>query len=97
TTPADQELRAAAIPVGMAKPVIDPKLNLQILYGVAPAETGFCPAAAVSVPNDAMWPAGTDVEFYIHSVDTAQDWAPYAGWAKVSDGKVSADGKTIST
>jgi len=51
----------------------------------------------VTVPNDPMWAAGTDVEFYIHSVDVGQDWAPYAGWAKVSDGKVSADGKTIST
>ncbi len=44
-----------------------------------------------------MWPAGTAVEFYIHSVSVDQEWAPYAGWAKVSDGAVSADGKTIAT
>ena len=96
-TPAEQELRAAAMPVAMAMPLIDPKLTLAVLYGVAPAETVFCPAAAVTAPNDPQWPAGTDVEFYIHSVEVAQDWAPYARWAKVSDGKVSADGMTIST
>jgi len=95
--PPDQAFRAAELPIAMAKPLIDPKLTLEVVYGVAPAETTFCPAATVTVPNSPMWPAGTDVEFYIHSVDVGQEWAPYAGWAKVSDGKVSADGKTIST
>ena len=26
-----------------------------------------------------------------------EEWAPYGGWAKVSEGAVSGDGKNIST
>lgn len=49
------------------------------------------------MPNSAKWPAGTDVEFVIHGVDVGQEWAAYGKWQKVSDGKVSADGATVST
>ena len=43
------------------------------------------------------WAAGAAVEFYIHGLDVGQEWAPYAGWAKVSDGKVSDDGTEVVT
>ncbi|MFO0762947.1 MAG: hypothetical protein U0359_41310 [Byssovorax sp.] len=94
-----QLFRAAAIPVDQEGPVldVDPTLKLELLYGVSPIETIICPAAKVTVPNDANWPAGTDVEFVIHGVDVSQEWAAYGKWQKVSDGKVSADGKTVST
>ncbi|MEZ4234206.1 MAG: hypothetical protein R3B89_33840 [Polyangiaceae bacterium] len=26
-----------------------------------------------------------------------EEWAPYAGWAKVSNGKVSSDGTKVAT
>lgn len=99
--PIDQQLRAVTIPIGKATEVLAAApAGIEQLYGVGPLETVFCPAAMVTVPNaDAVkWPAGTDVELWILGLDGAsQEWAPYGGWQKVSDGKVSADGKTIST
>ena len=49
------------------------------------------------MPNTAGWPAGTEVELFVHGVSIAREYAPYGGWAKVSDGKVSPDGAAIST
>ena len=99
--PIDQQLRTVTIPFEKATKVLAvAPPGIEQLYGVSPLETVFCPAASVTVINaDLMkWPAGTDVEFWILGLDGAsQEWAPYGGWLKVSDGKVSADGKTIST
>ncbi len=94
-----QLFRAVTIPVDQEAPVldVDPSLHLELLYGISPIETVICPAAKVTVPNSAKWPAGTDVEFVIHGVDVSQEWAAYGKWQKVSDGKVSADGLTVST
>jgi hypothetical protein len=97
----DQQFRAVTIPVAKATEVLaGAPAGIEQLYGVGPLETVFCPPATVTVPNaDAVkWPAGTDVELWILGLDGAsEEWAPYGGWLKVSDGKVSADGKTIST
>jgi hypothetical protein len=97
----DQQLRTVTIPVAKATEVLaSAPMGIEQLYGVGPLETIFCPPATVTVPiADAVkWPAGTDVEFWILGLDGAsEEWAPYGGWLKVSDGKVSADGKTIST
>ena len=49
------------------------------------------------MPNDLGWAPGTAVEFWIMTTDTGQEYAPYAGWAKMSDGAVSADGTRAST
>ena len=99
--PVDQQLRAVTIPVDKATEVLaTAPAGIAQLYGVGPLETVFCPAATVTVPNaDATkWPAGTDVELWILGLDGAsEEWAPYGAWQKVSDGKVSADGKTITT
>jgi hypothetical protein len=96
---ADSQLfRAVQIPVSKEMPVIMPSgLTIGILIGVAPLETTFCPAVGVTVPNTAGWPAGTAVEFYLHGVDTFEEWSVYGGWTKVSDGAVSADGTSVST
>lgn len=97
-TPAKQQFRAVTLPVAKLGPVVTPSgLALVQLYGVAPAETLFCPTAKITVPNDAGLPANAAVEFYILGSDVGQAWAPYAGWTKISDGAVSADGTTIST
>ncbi len=97
----DQQFRAVTIPVAKATEVLAAApAGIEQLYGVGPLETVFCPAATVTVPNsDAVkWPGGTDVEFWIQGLDGAsEEWAPYGAWLKISDGKVSADGKTIST
>jgi len=96
-TPPAQQFRAAAIPIDKAPPAVDPALKLELLFAAAPVDTVFCPPAAVSIPNTAGWPPGASVEFFVHGVSISQEYAPYGGWAKVSDGRVSADGATIST
>jgi len=102
-TPEKQQLRAALLPLANEGPVLDAvQINgtpagFEALYGVAPAGTLLCPAAKVTIPNSASWPAGTAVEFWVMTVDVGQEYAPYAGWAKASDGAVSADGQSVST
>jgi hypothetical protein len=97
--PIDQQLRTVTIPVAKAPLVIAGGGAIALLYGVSPVDTVFCPPAKVTVPNTdpAALPAGADVEFLILDVETYEDWGPYGAWQKVSDGKVSADGKTITT
>jgi hypothetical protein len=104
-TPDKQKLRSVSIPLTNVGPVLDPVMvgdagaGFALLYGVAPAETTICPAAKVKValPGSLGWAPGTAVEFWIMTTDTAQTYAPYAGWAKMSDGVVSADGASVST
>ncbi|MFI5297913.1 MAG: hypothetical protein ACHREM_07415 [Polyangiales bacterium] len=103
----EQLLRAINIPVASDGPILASSgvTGFQLLYGLAPAETPVCPAATVTValphahqsPNDFGWTAGTKVEFWIMTIDTGQTYAPYAGWAKMSDGTVSADATAVST
>jgi hypothetical protein len=97
--PIDQQLRTVTIPVDKVPLVVTGGGAIALLYGIAPADTVFCPPAKVTVPNTALaeLPAGADVEFLILDVETFEDWGPYGAWQKVSDGKVSADGKTITT
>ncbi|HEX4386721.1 MAG TPA: hypothetical protein VH083_27390 [Myxococcales bacterium] len=98
---ADQQMfRAASIPLTNLGPVLaNAPADVALVFGLAPAETTICPPAkvTVAVPASLAWPAGSAVEFWIQSLDVGQTWAPYAGWAKISDGTVSADGKTAST
>jgi hypothetical protein len=103
--------RAVSIPLANVGPILNPVMvnnmpaNFKLLYGVTPAGTNVCPAAKVTValphaqmmPNDFGWTAGAMVEFWIMTTDTGQTYAPYAGWAKISDGTVSMDGKSVST
>ena len=93
-----QKFRAVELPVDKLGPVVTPSgLDLALVFGVAPAGTLFCPPAQITVPNDGALPANAQVEFFILGGDVAQQWAPYAGWTKISDGQVSADAFSIST
>jgi hypothetical protein len=92
-----QAFRAASIPAGKEPAGLDPALGLELLYAVGPVDTFFCPAAKVTVPNTLGWAAGTAVEFYVHGLSVGQEHVTYAEWAKISEGAVSADGKSIST
>lgn len=97
-TPDKEAFKAIAIPVAGVQPVVDAiGTGFEVLYGVSPSETRLCPAAKVSVPNSAAWAAGAAVEFWAMTIDAGQEYAPYGGWAKVSDGAVSADGMTVET
>lgn len=96
-TPELQRFRAVQIPVAKAPPAVDPSAGFEILIGTTPVDTQLCPRAALEVPNTAGWPAGTEVELWVHGVSVLEEWAPYGGWAKASGGKVSADGARIVT
>jgi hypothetical protein len=89
--------RAVEIPTDRSLPAVDPALGFEILVGTTPVDTLFCPPARLSVPNSAGWPAGTEVEIFVHGVALEEEWAPYGGWGKVSGGAVSADGKAVVT
>jgi hypothetical protein len=94
-TPDKQMFRAAPIPVAQVPAPMTTSIDL--VFATGPLETTFCPAASVEVPNSLGWAAGAAVEFWVHGLDISESWAPYGGWAKVSDGAVSADGTTIRT
>jgi hypothetical protein len=96
-TPEFQTFRAAEIPIAKAPLAVDPSLNFEIIVGTTPIETKFCPHAKLTVPNTAGWPPGQAVEVFIHGVSVEEEWAPYAGWAKVSDATVSTDGQSVVT
>jgi hypothetical protein len=80
-----------------APSAVDASLGFGILYALTPSGTELCPPAALTVPNSANFPARSSVEIFLHGTDILESWAPYGGWAKVSDGVVSEDGRTVST
>lgn len=96
-SPELKKFRAVEIPMAKAPPAVDKAAGFEILVGTTPIDTHFCPHAKLSVPNTPAWAAGTEVEIWLHGVSVGQEWAPYGGWAKVSAGKVSADGKSVVT
>ncbi|MBK7581037.1 MAG: hypothetical protein IPI67_12590 [Myxococcales bacterium] len=92
-----KKFRAAEVPLSSAPPAVDKSAGFEIIVGTTPLDTEFCPHAKLSVKNTASWAAGTEVEFWIHGIDPGEEWAPYAGWAKVSGGKVTSDGQSVET
>lgn len=102
-----QKLRTVRVPINAeTSPLLPcPDCGFQLLYGLTPAGTTLCPTAKVTVAlphqnqsaNDFGWKAGAAVEFWVMSIDTGQQYAPYAGWRKISGGVVSADGTSVST
>jgi hypothetical protein len=96
-TPALKNFRAAEIPTAEAPAAVDASLGLGILVALTPTGTTLCPRAKFSTPNSPGWPAGSRVEFFLHGVEVSEAFAPYGGWAKVSDGAVTGDGSAIET
>jgi hypothetical protein len=97
----EQVFRVARFPAPLTDehrfPAIDASPGVELVVGLAPLYTQICPAAKMTVDNALGWPAASAVEFYLHGVLNAPGSAPYGGWKKLSDGSVSADGKTVST
>jgi hypothetical protein len=95
----EQAFRAVTIPLDaeLVLPAVDPAMSFEMLFGLAPMDTAICPAAQLTVPNLAAWAPDAEVEFWLAGTNLMQEWAPYGGWGKVSDGVVSADGTTVST
>jgi hypothetical protein len=96
-TPALKNFRAAEIPMAKAPAAVDASLGLSILVALTPTGTTLCPRAKFSTPNSPGWPAGSRVEFFLHGVEVGENFAPYGGWAKVSDGAVTEDGSAVET
>lgn len=110
-TPDKQKFRAVNIPLAQEAAVLAPLTftdggaGFAVMFGVSPAETLLCPAAKVSValpsdkmmPNNFNWLPKAAVELWVMTTDVGQEYAPYGGWAKASDGIVSDDGKSVST
>jgi hypothetical protein len=92
----ERTFRAAAVPTDQAPRAVDPSLGFALLFALSPVDTVICPAARMSVPNPG-WAPATAVEFFVHGVSIEEHWAPYGGWAKVSEGAVSSDGGRITT
>ena len=93
-----QRFRAAALPIADQTALLaNAPTGIALLYGLSPLETTICPRASLTLPNSANWAANAAVEFYVNGLDVTEQWSPYAGWAKISDGVVSADGTTVST
>jgi hypothetical protein len=96
--PLKGRFRAAAIPKEKMDPaVVDQGPGLQMFFAFAPLETKLCPAAKVTAPNTAGFPAGAEVEIFVLGLDVGEEWVPYGDWGKVSDGRVSDDGATIAS
>jgi len=92
-----RKFRAAAVSTENAPAAVAASLGFGMLYALTPSGTELCPPAALTVPNSANFPSGSPVEVFLHGTDILESWAPYGGWAKVSDGVVSEDGTTVST
>lgn len=93
----EKRFRAVEIPMAKAPDAVDKSLGFDGLVATTPVDTDFCPHAGLILPNNYGYPPQTEVELYIHGVDTEESWAPYGGWGKVSDAVVSADGSKIET
>lgn len=93
----DRSFRAVHFDPARAPAAVDPALGFELIVALTPTLAAICPPARLSLPNDANWPAGSELEFYLHGVDIEERWAPYAGWAKVSTGRVTGDGTQIVT
>lgn len=95
--PEEQRFRAVRVPHEELPELVDPALNFDVVVATTPTDTLFCPPAKLSVDNDDAFAPGTTFEVFLHGVGIEQEWAPYGGWAKVSDAEVSADGARIET
>lgn len=96
-TAEERRFRAVEIPSDKAPDAVDASLGFAWLVATTPTDTSFCPKATLVLDNSGSLAAGADVELWLHGVKVEEEWAPYGGWAKVSDAKVSADGSNIET
>jgi hypothetical protein len=92
-----QKFRSAEVPEAAWPQVVDRSLDFVLLVALTPSDAELCPAAKLTLANTPGLSPGTRVEFFLHGTDIIERWAPYGGWAKVSDGEVSADGASIET
>lgn len=100
TEPNDVDLhrfRAVQVPTAKAPP--GTPAGVEVVFGLGPVNAALKPAAKLTVPNVAGWPANTAVKLYLNGVDAfdAVPPVPYGVWGAIGTGHVSADGMTVST
>jgi hypothetical protein len=98
--PNSVEFRAAAVDPTKAPPGLASSLGIKALWGLAPVNATISPSATLTIPNPdpTDWPAGTQVDFVMNSLDESpKPPVPYGTWGPIGTGTVSADGKTITT
>jgi hypothetical protein len=92
-----QKFRAKTVAVDKPPPFVDASLKMVALYAFTPFGTELAPGVGVTVANHAKLAAGTAVEFFVQGTDLDDKYGPFAGFAKLAEGHVSADGTTIQT
>ncbi|MBI2394707.1 MAG: hypothetical protein HYV09_34380 [Deltaproteobacteria bacterium] len=89
-----QDYRAIEVPKWL--PELDQGKGLELIFSIGPQNTVLEPPAKLTLPNSKGWPAGTEVELFIHNFDQAKGLPVEIGqWFPGSGAKVSDDGKTI--
>ncbi len=88
----ERGFRAAALPEAALSPLDQ---GFVLGFALSPVETRICPSPALTIDNTAKLKAGAELELYIAGFDVVEEWAPYAGWQKVGEGRVSSDGATL--
>lgn len=97
-SPDDRLLRAATVPLDKAPPGLDPAMDIELLVGLAPTCARLSAPAALTVPNEPGWSAGSKVDVLMHGIDPfGESPAPFGGWTTVASATVSGDGQQIVT
>jgi hypothetical protein len=94
--PGEDTFRAAVIPQDQVD-LIAPGEAFDMVIGLGPHETLFCPAAQLTVPNDAGLAAGAEVDVLLYGLQIGDSFVAYGTWSRVAGGVVSEDGATITT
>ncbi len=94
--PASRSFRAAVFPAQKNESIAK-GLDFAQIVALGPNETLLCPAAALTVPNDAGLPPNASVEFLLQELSIFESFGTYGDWTSVATGVVSSDGATIST
>ncbi len=78
-------------------PGIEASLDFEVMVALAPMPAEICPAAKLTIPNDAAWAANAEVEFMLYGTRIYNHYSQYGEWSVVSEGTVSGDGVTVTT
>ena len=95
--PTNRNFRAVVIAPADFPGAVDGDLGLGLVVSAAPVEARICPPAQLTVPNLAGWEPNANVEVVLHGVSISEAFAPYGGWAELTNAVVDADGETVTT